>query len=70
MLSFTTVAVTCCRIISEDGLIGRVCDVCAGVGPIHIQSEGSRLLATLVKYCESPGNTISVCMYIIIMIII
>lgn len=55
-IDHTPVAITCSRILSEEGLIGRICELCASIGPIHIQSEGSRLLAALVKYCRSPGN--------------
>jgi hypothetical protein len=55
-INHTPVANTCSHILSEEGLIGRICQLCACIGPIHIQSEGSRLLATLVKYCRSPGN--------------
>ena len=55
-INHTPVANTCARILSEEGLIGRICQLCGCIGPIHIQSEGSRLLAALTKYCRSPGN--------------
>ena len=65
-INHTPIASTCSHIISEEGLIGRICELCACIGPIHIQSEGSRLLAALVKYCRSPGNitTIKVTTYL------
>ena len=33
-----------------------MCELCAAIGPNHIQLEGIRLLAALVKYCKSAGN--------------
>lgn len=53
---------TCSHVISSGGLTGRVCELCAAIGPIHIQSEGSRLLAALVKYCNSAGILVFICL--------
>ena len=34
----------------------RVCEVCASVGPEHVQLEGSRLLAATTKHCHDSGE--------------
>ncbi len=36
--------------------MGRVCEVCSVTGPAHLQLEGSRLLAAIVKNCQSNGE--------------
>ena len=33
-----------------------MCEVCSAVGPAHIQLEGSRLLAAIVKNCHNSGE--------------
>ena len=48
----------CSHIVSEEGTISRVCEVCeacASVGPIHLRIEGGRLLAAIVKHCSNAG---------------
>ncbi|XP_064392703.1 rap1 GTPase-GDP dissociation stimulator 1-like [Halichondria panicea] len=46
-------AATCSYIVSQPERVKRVCEVCSAVGPAHIQLEGSRLLAAIVKNCHN-----------------
>ena len=41
--------------MSQKGTVERVCEVCSAVGPAHLQIEGSRLLAAIVKNCQESG---------------
>ena len=36
--------------------MSRVCEVCASVGPEHVQIEGSRLLAATTRHCHDSGE--------------
>ena len=36
--------------------MSRVCEVCASVGPEHLQIEGSRLLAATTRQCHDSGE--------------
>ena len=43
------------QLTREPGTIALICDRCSLAEPAHVKIEGSRLLAGLVKYCQSDG---------------
>ena len=49
-------AATCSHIVSVDGTISRICELCSAIGPVHMQLEGSRLCAAVVKNCSDSGK--------------
>ena len=44
-----------CVQLSQPGTVALVCERCSPAEPAHVKIEGSRLLAGLVKYCQSEG---------------
>ncbi len=51
------IAATCSYIVSREGSVKRVCEVCSAIGPEHIRLEGSRLLAAIIKNCQNKGRS-------------
>ena len=45
-----------CRELGKPETVALICERCSSAEPAHVKIEGSRLLAGLVKHCQSEGE--------------
>ena len=51
-----TIVIEVCRELGKPGTVALICERCSSAEPAHVKIEGSRLLAGLVKHCQSEGE--------------